>query len=801
MSQPTYIGSTFNTGNGVTGLTVTKTTVGGDFLVLAVALNDGSQSVTAVTDSAGNDAFGNPINEWIMIAGDTFKGTRLEYWACKSVAGVTSVLVTLSGAQIVTAGVIEYTPVNGFGIFATQEVNAPQNPIGSANIQLDFEEVGLAQQTLITIYSVLGTTFVAALAGTMQAHTSHGSVFNDIALLDQQTPDVGGNLDTTVTVNQDAATYLATSNLIGITLIVSSGFTLSQQPGFSDLKDTSLDTPKLALGIQLDKIINNAAFGMCRTEFFTGYFRNGDTVSLPVSSVDGYNYTRDELIYIWGVSDSFNANTLWMSGKDTIWYAGWKVDQLTGDVFSEEWYRRSGAHYDPTQSNDGGFYVVTVAQRLKNALTMASVPTFGQNAASDYNQDKALKQGVLKNLNNLAKLAVVNSEIIYMGEFVDGDTIPQPVSPADGYTYNYGQVSFATSWRWTTDGSGYSQPPLAKGQLGPMQVSTDSNGNLSVKVSYIEDSGSLVIETGYGRVAVFAMCSRITSKGTQSYAMPYGQFTSGTIPVVGSIYYGYKIPLLSSAGDNIQIGVRLDLPGSIASQVYVTTGSSTTPNGGSPRITGLSATLLSDFTATPGDDYLWVGTDNPAGLTGHITFKTIISLKPAGGKSYSDFQEIPDDLFYPGSPCLGPTMLQLDLNANEALLSREFFGPVPYADGSTVTLPISPSDGYKYQRSELTYVWDWGDTTNQTGAHLRLPAFSASVDQASGAVSLIVWRLADGGPVLDDNNTLCRINVIVIGHRQATPKQGSTENALPPSDMSSQPADLPTGSGVTFNGV
>jgi len=122
----------------------------------------------------------------------------------------------------------------------------------------------------------------------------------------------------------------------------------------------------------------------------------------------------------------------------------------------------------------------------------------------------------MTNLSKSAKFSVVNFEAIYMGEFVNGDTVPAPVSPVDGFTYDLGggDVSFVFSWRWTPLSSKYTQPDLALGQLGPMHASVNSSsGNVSVSVGYIGGlgDGSLTTETTHGRIAVTAICQRTGS--------------------------------------------------------------------------------------------------------------------------------------------------------------------------------------------------------------------------------------------------------------------------------------------------
>jgi hypothetical protein len=232
---------------------------------------------------------------------------------------------------------------------------------------------------------------------------------------------------------------------------------LGTVPGFSDLQATPLASGKPAIGAHLQRINSNANFGLVRLEFFTGIYAHGDTVPLPTSDIDGYTYARSELTYIWVPQSTANQATGWASFREpwTMWYGIWNVDQNTGEVTSEIGYRGNDDHKErQATTNDGVLQVFTVAQRQKNNLVLKSQPTFTRKVDADFYVGEALHTGLMTALNSDAKFGVVNTEVIYMGVFAHGATVPQPVSPADGRTYAYSEVMFVTAWRWTGDTDG-----------------------------------------------------------------------------------------------------------------------------------------------------------------------------------------------------------------------------------------------------------------------------------------------------------------------------------------------------------
>ena len=76
-----------------------------------------------------------------------------------------------------------------------------------------------------------------------------------------------------------------------------SQMTFAVIPGFVDIPDGNLAADQPLTDYDLTKISNNAKFAAVRPEMFYGWYKNGETVLIPVSVVDGYVYSRQELEY------------------------------------------------------------------------------------------------------------------------------------------------------------------------------------------------------------------------------------------------------------------------------------------------------------------------------------------------------------------------------------------------------------------------------------------------------------------------------------------------------------------------
>lgn len=147
--------------------------------------------------------------------------------------------------------------------------------------------------------------------------------------------------------------------------------------------------------------------------------------------------------------------------------------------------------------------------------------------------------------------------------------------------------------------------------------------------------------------------------------------------------------------------------------------------------------------------------------------------------SQPGFSEVPETSFDAGNPVTAANMKALNAATRfAAVRTEEFWGY--YGHGETVQLPISPADGYAYERAELRYTWSvyWtgappGAALNGTqGAPSRGATSGAgqmlqmgfSVDQAMGVVACDVSYYKDGWQQTDTHDGI--LTVMVHAKRQ-----------------------------------
>lgn len=290
---------------------------------------------------------------------------------------------------------------------------------------------------------------------------------------------------------------------------------LNQIPGFADVKDTNFAAESYAVGFNFQRVLENAKLGVVRPEMFVGSYIHGDTVALPVSPMDGYTYQRDELCYLWNVvlSGSTAANSgSTPSASGALRFVGQLVDADSGKVYSYMNYQ-TGDGSSNTTTNDGTLEVYTLAMRRKNSLIVTTNTGYSAIADSELQVDSAVTESIAQRMNRNAKAAALSCEVVYMGEYTNGQQLPLPVSQADGYAYSLAEVTYAFSWRWTTQIDQFITPPYPPyKQLNDIQASI-TNGVVSINVTYY-DNGP--VTSPHGRISVVAICKRAVQLGAGS---------------------------------------------------------------------------------------------------------------------------------------------------------------------------------------------------------------------------------------------------------------------------------------------
>lgn len=501
---------------------------------------------------------------------------------------------------------------------------------------------------------------------------------------------------------------------------------------------------------------------------------------------------------------------------------------------------------------------------ISGGLILNTPPGFSDQPDTSLAAGKYALGSQLARISSNAALGMCRMEI-FSGLFQHGQNASGPwISPVDGYTYQPNELTYmwgvwstanpSTGWvsgmalwycNWNVDqetgdvtcqewyGSDAAKWTTNDGTLQVFIIAQRQKETLTVSQTPVwsqQQASSFVTDLAYSTDVITAMNrnSKFAVIGQECIFM--GAFRNGQTvprPVSPADDYQYAYSevkfafswMFTTETDNGEQEVTpptWDTPG----YNLATLGASISPSSG----------VVSCGVGFGG----YAGQGNTGLLTGYgmIAVFAFCQRSRTGSPSSvaNKFAELNNNIFYPGFNLPAGIGAQIVNNINEAACSPEFFGPTLYEFGATIPTPVSPIDGYPYQRSELAYIWEWGEMVAYpswpppTSANQRTALFSAQVNQETGLVenatsvvgsntlyTSVVWRLAPGGPYIaytapgsgggGGSGTVAAISVIVVGMRSAQQSEVSGTGSNSPGGSTSEVSDqIPAGQ-FLVNGV
>ncbi len=150
-------------------------------------------------------------------------------------------------------------------------------------------------------------------------------------------------------------------------------------------------------------------------------------------------------------------------------------------------------------------------------LTMSTIPGFSDLADSAIAGGQPLTDNSILAISHNAKFGAVRSEVIFMGFYTTGNTVPTPTSPVDGYAYGQAEISYC--WMVYSDrapAAGFtpgqsSPPPLSNNSPYANSVldapyQADINDATGLVTFQVQDRTAGVINCG--TLKVYSVCQR-----------------------------------------------------------------------------------------------------------------------------------------------------------------------------------------------------------------------------------------------------------------------------------------------------
>jgi hypothetical protein len=153
-------------------------------------------------------------------------------------------------------------------------------------------------------------------------------------------------------------------------------------------------------------------------------------------------------------------------------------------------------------------------------LVLSAIPGFFDIADSAIAAGQPLTDDTMLKLSHNAKFGAVRSKLIFMGFYANGNTVPTPIDPDDGYAYSLSECQFV----WMIYSNRAPAPGFVPGQASPPVQSNsqagelynfpggwdinDATGIVTLRTSYWQNGNEVVNNDGI--IKVYAVCLRLS---------------------------------------------------------------------------------------------------------------------------------------------------------------------------------------------------------------------------------------------------------------------------------------------------
>jgi hypothetical protein len=154
-------------------------------------------------------------------------------------------------------------------------------------------------------------------------------------------------------------------------------------------------------------------------------------------------------------------------------------------------------------------------------LVLSAIPGFFDLADSAIAAGKLLTDDTMLKISHNAKFSAVRGKLIFMGFYANGNTVPTPIDPDDGYAYLRPECQFVwTIYSNRAPATGFvpgqaTPPPISSSQPGQLYnfpggwAINDVTGLVTLWTTYYANGTETVNNDGI--IKVYAICSRMSS--------------------------------------------------------------------------------------------------------------------------------------------------------------------------------------------------------------------------------------------------------------------------------------------------
>ncbi len=502
----------------------------------------------------------------------------------------------------------------------------------------------------------------------------------------------------------------------------SAGLQLAQVPGFLPQPSSALVAGVGINGLTLSRIQMNADFAATRMEVFYSEIEDGDSLALPQSLTDGYQYSASEIIPYWEYRSTVKDITgIPLADGGLLILNSW-IDPYSLSVANAVEYMVQGGKTTPT--TDGKLACWAIGQRGRGLLAGPGyTPSYSYLANSAFASSPALTQALLQQWNDSAMAGASRLEA-----FTDTGA---------GTAWQAGQTVAAAYVVKPTiyHANGCSYTALINGTTG------DVEPGWPTQISSLFWDGSVLwscTARGFQNGQTFALPT-----SWDGHAYTAGEFVGGLCSWISTGQPNNTGPSGNGRLQRLQKSI------------------------GSARVVSTTCTYWDGNNQTVGNNS---GAGPNDGLV-HVVafFQRAVAAQPSTPPPYNVMS---GQEFMSGSTVTSALLDDLNENINNAIARPTAFLETAIASASAPALPTDPVTLYAYERSECFNLYGLDDTgAIASGVDKALRLFQTTLDPASGLATLRVDYNQSGGQVTSANGSL---DVVTLLPAQRKARRGGT---------------------------
>jgi len=228
---------------------------------------------------------------------------------------------------------------------------------------------------------------------------------------------------------------------------------MATTPTYTAVSTAAIATDKPWTEALAQGLNSSAKFSVNNKEIiYCGEYIDSQQVSLSVlvSPDDGYHYSYAECKFLtfWRWTSASFAPALTQPPESEAFLGPWACSVSNVGVVTLYMERLDNDGHDIAVHDYGRVSVMAFCTRAGTPSSLALADSFAEISDDKFLPGNSLRASDVLQMKKNIDEAILTPEFFGPTEYADGQTIPLPTSPVDGYTYTRDEIHYV--WSWTT---------------------------------------------------------------------------------------------------------------------------------------------------------------------------------------------------------------------------------------------------------------------------------------------------------------------------------------------------------------